>query len=130
MTVIRPDEQPEIFRPGGVRTVHLVDASTGATAFTSGITYFDEPGSATPLHSHDCEESVTILAGEATFEDERETHELGPGDTTFVPAGVVHRFRNRGEGPMSILWVYGSATPMRTIAETGETYPIGAEGVR
>jgi hypothetical protein len=45
-----------------------------------------------------------------------------------VPAGTVHRFVNGGPARMSIFWTYGSTTPTRTFAETGETRPIGADG--
>jgi putative monooxygenase len=124
--VLRIDELPAVERGGGVRTVHLVGAATGARAFTNGVTTF-ERGTEIPLHSHNCDESVVILSGEAVFEDETGSYDLVAGDTTLVPEGVVHRFRNRCDGPMSILWIYGSVTPTRTLAATGETYPITRE---
>jgi HTH-type transcriptional repressor of puuD len=111
-----------------VRTVHLVTGAI-ATQFLNGITEFD-PGASLPLHSHDCEESVVVLEGQPAFEVGGEVIELEPGDTTWVPAGVVHRFFNRGSGPMRILWIYGSATAARTIAATGETFPIGSAADR
>ena len=41
-------------------------------------------------------------------------------DTTFIPAGVPHRFINRGKDKMRILWVYSSIQVTRTYVETGE----------
>ena len=38
-----------------------------------------------------------------------------------APEGREHAFRNRGEGPMRILWIYGASRVTRTFAETGET---------
>jgi HTH-type transcriptional repressor of puuD len=52
------------------------------------------------------------------------------GDTTWVPAGVVHRCFNRGTGPMRILWIYGMVIANRTIAATGERFPIGSAADR
>ena len=39
-----------------------------------------------------------------------------------MPAGVPHCFRNRGEGSMTIYWVYGGRDVTRTITATGETF--------
>jgi quercetin dioxygenase-like cupin family protein len=126
--VLRPRELTPLDRGGGVRTVHLVTGAI-ATQFLNGTTEFD-PGASLPLHSHDCEESVVVLQGQAAFEAEGEVVELEAGDTTWVPAGVVHRFFNRGPGPMRILWIYGTVTANRTMAATGETFPIGSSGDR
>jgi quercetin dioxygenase-like cupin family protein len=123
--VLRPHELPTVDRGGGVRTVALVTARLGARQFLNGITEFD-PGASLPMHSHDCEESVVVLEGRAAFEDEEGTVEMAPLDTTWVPAGTVHRFSNRGEGRMRILWTYGSASATRTLAETGETFAVGS----
>jgi mannose-6-phosphate isomerase-like protein (cupin superfamily) len=35
----------------------------------------------------------------------------------WVPAGTVHRFRNRGQTVMRILWIYGRTDMARTIAD-------------
>jgi putative monooxygenase len=122
--VLRPGDLAPFDRGGGVRTVHLVTADVGSQ-FLNGTTEFD-PGAALPPHSHDCEESVVVLEGEAAFEAGGEVVELGVGDTTWVPAGVVHRFFNRGPGRLRILWIYGSVTANRTMAATGETFAIGS----
>ena len=123
--VLRPDDLPSVDRGGGVRTVPLVTAKLGAGEFLNGITEFD-PGTSLAMHSHDCEEAVVVIEGQAAFEDEHGTVEMEPFDTTWVPAGAVHRFLNRGTGRMRILWTYGSASATRTLAETGETFAVGS----
>jgi putative monooxygenase len=123
--VIHPDEVTPVDRGGGVRTRHLVTARLGAESFLNGITEFD-PGTSLPLHSHNCEESVIVLEGEAAFEADGQVVDMKPHDTTWVPAGSVHRFLNRGAGRMRILWIYGSTTATRTLAATGETVPVGS----
>jgi mannose-6-phosphate isomerase-like protein (cupin superfamily) len=75
-----------------------------------------------PLHTHNVEETVLVLEGQATAVIGEAGFELLPGDATWVPAGVPHRFANRGKGPMRIYWVYGGREVTRTICATGETF--------
>lgn len=125
--VLRPSEIPVRERGGGARTIPLVTGGIGSTSFINGITSF-EPNAAIPLHSHNCEESVTILEGHATAEIDGVQYEVGPGDTTFIPAGLPHRFINRSSTEaMKILWIYASVNATRTIVATGETRSIDEE---
>jgi HTH-type transcriptional repressor of puuD len=52
------------------------------------------------------------------------------GEATWVPAGVPHRFLNRGDSPMRIYWVYGGREVTRTITATGETFEHLSENDR
>jgi HTH-type transcriptional regulator, repressor for puuD len=74
------------------------------------------------LHTHNVEESVLILEGQATAVIGEDSFDLEPGDATWAPAGVPHRFANRGQTPMRIYWVYGGREVTRTICATGETF--------
>jgi len=113
-------------RGTGLRTSHLFTTADGAAQGLTGTTEF-APGAGLPLHTHNCEETVMILEGEAFFEANGERTGLVAGDATWTPAGVVHRFANRGNGPMRILWVYGSVDATRTLASTGATTSVEAE---
>ena len=125
--LLRPAELPQHDRGGGARTVSLVSPALGATSFISGITEFD-PGTAIPFHSHNCEESVVLLEGEAIMDIDDQHYPLQVLDTTFIPANVVHRFRNISTSkPMKILWTYASAQATRTLRDSGETRPIALE---
>ncbi len=106
---------------GGIITRKLVAASLGATGFCNGITTFP-PGGALRMHTHNVDESVTILEGEAVVDVGKESRPVKPYDTSFVPAGIPHRFRNAGPGAMSILWVYTGTHVTRTFVDTGETW--------
>lgn len=133
MTASRPQPQapnllidPAVVEPfdrgNGVRTIPYVGAWNCATnGITTGQTQF-APGTGLPLHSHNVEESVLILEGEAIAEVDGETFDLVAGEATWVPAGVPHRFANRGTGTMRIYWVYGGREVTRTITATGETF--------
>ncbi len=119
-TIVRFDEIPVVPRGSGVETKPLLLEATGAESFVSGVSTFPV-GSALRLHKHNAQEMVVLLEGEATVEVNEQRHDLVPYDTTVVPAGMFHRFINRGRTPMRILWVYGSTHVTRTFADTGET---------
>ena len=125
--VLRPDQLKSHDRGGGARTTPLVLPSVGATGFINGITEF-AGGTEIAFHSHNCEESVMILSGNAYLDIADEVHELKAMDTTFIPPNVPHRFRNRSQTePMKILWIYASVNATRTLIDTGETRPVAAE---
>lgn len=125
--VLRPAQLPARERGGGVRTIPLVTRKLGATTFLNGITIFD-PGAAVGLHRHNCEESVVILVGRAIVEIDGTEFEVGPQDTTFLPANIPHRFKNASSTePMRILWTYASIDANRTVVATGDTRRIDTE---
>ncbi len=114
------DEIPPVARGGGVATRPLAGSWIGTQGFTSGITTFP-PGTEIRFHTHNVEEAVTILEGDARCDVEDRGYQVKRLDTTYVPAGVPHRFVNTGTGPMSILWVYSTTHVTRTFVDTGET---------
>jgi len=129
--VIKIGEAPVFKRNDGVETRLLVGKENCETAgFTSGTTQFPV-GKKVPFHSHNCDEQVTILDGEALVEiDGRESVPVGCHDTVFVPQGKSHRFINRGDGPLTILWLYNTDTVTRTFTESGKTVDHLSEGDR
>jgi quercetin dioxygenase-like cupin family protein len=125
--VLRPSDIPSHNRGGGASTTPLVGPSVGATAFINGITSF-EPGTAIPFHSHNCEESVILLEGDAMLDIDGKEIALQPLDTTWIPPNVSHRFRNMSATrPMKIFWIYARLDATRTLTETGVTNFVSAE---
>lgn len=125
--ILRPAELKTTDRGGGARTTPLVTRKCGSTSMINGITAFD-PGASIGLHKHNCEESVMVLDGHAIAEIGGVPHQLGPNDTTWIPANVPHRFINASQSePMRIFWVYASIDATRTMIATGEERAIDAE---
>ncbi len=128
--LIRPGEIVPFDRGNGVVTLPYVGRWNSETnRITTGQTV-SAPGTGLPLHSHNVEESVLILEGGAVSEIDGERFDLVAGDATWVPAGVPHRFLNRGTTPMRIYWVYGGRDVTRTITATGETFEHLSESDR
>ncbi len=125
--VIRPSEQQAADRGGGNRTIPLVTPSRGARQMMNGITAI-APGGAIQAHYHNCEESVIVLDGRGVAVIDTEEHPVGPGDTSWIAAGVPHYFRNASAtDTLRIFWTYASPDATRTLVATGDTRPVAAE---
>ncbi|MGV2495301.1 cupin domain-containing protein [Pelagerythrobacter aerophilus] len=125
--VFRPEGLPVKDRGGGIVTTPLATAARGARSMLTGITTI-APGSAVPLHTHNCEESVVVLSGQGTAHIDGAAHPVTPRDTSWIPAGVPHCFSNEtGSEPLVIFWTYASIDATRTIVATGVTTRIDEE---
>lgn len=125
--VLRPADLTSHDRGGGARTTPLVAPSVGTTSFITGYTEF-EGGVAIPFHSHNVQESVVLMEGEAILDIDEREYVLKAHDVTFIPPNVPHRFRNMSAtSPMKILWIYATPDATRTLTASGETRPVSAE---
>ncbi|WP_424017267.1 cupin domain-containing protein [Halorientalis pallida] len=55
------------------------------------------PGGEIPEHTNDVEHEQYVLQGEYTVGIDGEEYEVAAGDSLFIPAGVVHWYRNDGD---------------------------------
>jgi putative monooxygenase len=125
--ILRPAELPATDRGGGNKTIPLVSPRVGSQQMLNGITVI-APGKAIGLHAHNCEESVIVLEGQGVVELDGVDHAVNTFDTTWVPAGVPHRFKNTSDAqPLRIFWTYASPGATRTLIATGETHSIASE---
>ncbi|MFC6704066.1 cupin domain-containing protein [Flexivirga alba] len=97
-----PGEGPATWAMGGLFE-HLVGA--GDTQGRLGISVVTQPpGIATPLHRHTKEaEAFYVLDGKITYRAGDTTYELRPGSFIYLPEGLPHAFRIRGESPARFL---------------------------
>ncbi len=82
---------------------HLVTGNqTGGTFAMSMVV--QPPGIATPLHTHSREAEVFFLVeGRVDYRAGTELHELSDGGFLYLPQGVPHAFRIRGQRPARFL---------------------------
>jgi len=86
----------EIIKFGGIEVHYNLDASDTQNALTL-FKCVIHPGSkiaAAHYHEH-FDETVYSLKGTATYIVDGKTIELNPGDSLFIPRGVVHAFANK-----------------------------------
>jgi quercetin dioxygenase-like cupin family protein len=90
----------------------------GAAGICGGYGLF-EPGSSLPCHTHEYDESITIVSGEATCLVQGREYRLSGYDTAFVPRHQPHRFVNRSDRTMAMIWVYAGDEPDRAVVDSG-----------
>jgi quercetin dioxygenase-like cupin family protein len=128
--LLRPEDLTTYERGNGARTTPLINKEVGTQSFITGYTSF-EGGAVIPFHSHNCQESVVLMEGEAIMDIDGLEYQLKPHDVTFIPPNVSHRFRNMSKtNPMKILWIYENTAATRTLTETGATAPVSAEHIK
>ena len=114
------DNVPTINRGGGVQTTPLATHfSAPESRFTTGMSIYPV-GKGAPLHIHNCDEQVTLLEGVGEVEINGEITPLKQYDSTYIAGGVTHAFRNKGDVPMRILWIYASSRVTRTFDGSDE----------
>ncbi|MGC2402065.1 MAG: cupin domain-containing protein [Acidobacteriaceae bacterium] len=90
----------------------------GAVGICGGYGRF-LPGASLPCHTHDYDESITIVEGNADCLVEGRKYQLSGCDTAFIPRGLPHRFLNDSNEPMAMVWVYAGNEPDRKIIDAG-----------
>ncbi len=118
MPIIRFEGWKVPGKEAGTMSQRLTTYQVGAQSLTSGISQF-APGAAVPMHTHNCEEQVTIVEGSGVATIDGVEQVLTAYDSTYVPAGVPHCFRNASDNPFVMLFVYPSAYVERHFTESG-----------
>jgi quercetin dioxygenase-like cupin family protein len=90
----------------------------GAVGICGGYGRF-LPGASLPCHTHNYDESITIVKGAAVCLVAGRQYELGRYHTAFIPKHTPHRFLNHSENEMAMIWVYAGDEPDRDIVDAG-----------
>ncbi len=94
----------------------LFGGRLGSAPICGGVGAF-RPGSGLPCHFHEYDESITIVAGRAVCQVDGRQYEVGEMDTAVIPEGLAHRFVNRTDSPMEMIWVYAGDEPRRAVLD-------------
>jgi quercetin dioxygenase-like cupin family protein len=99
--VVEHAAQAWVERRPGSRIRPIVDP-TGAV---SGLSFFRQecaPGVGAPSHTHEFEEILTVIEGQAEVWLDGQRQVIGPGTSVFVNTGAVHGFRNVGDDVLKL----------------------------
>lgn len=99
---------------GGARFQDYFNRTLGCEELSGGYGVF-APGARLPCHAHDFDESICIVAGEATCVVEGKRYALSGNATALVPRGRCHYFVNDSSQPMAMIWVYAGPLPLRLV---------------
>jgi len=112
----RPDEDPRSLRARVIDrdrsvlrdTYFLVDpADSPSQRLTMGYTTIYPTGTTTGHTHDDMEEVYFVISGEGIMVVGEDEFEIKPGDGLYVPPGVFHTTYQRGNLPLTVLWVTG-----------------------
>lgn len=97
--------------PAGRRTRVIVGQNGAVTAmnFSQGFVEIHQ-GGRIPLHSHDMEESYTILSGSGKMTVGAETLAVGKGDLVLIDPNLPHELVNTGDEELQMMFVYSPAS--------------------
>ncbi|PYK22616.1 MAG: cupin domain-containing protein [Verrucomicrobia bacterium] len=101
-TITRQREGP-VLRAFGEELIVQLDGEPTSEKLAMW-TNMTPPGGGPPPHYHSNEdETFHVLEGRFAFLADGQWRESGPGDSAFMPRGVVHTFKNVGDQPSSML---------------------------
>jgi quercetin dioxygenase-like cupin family protein len=104
--VIASETKPEVLDWGRLGWLSNPPA-TGAKHLTV-IDVTLSPGKGHDFHKHpDQEEVILVIAGRVEQWVDREKRILGPGDSAYIPADVVHASFNVGPGEAKVAAILG-----------------------
>jgi quercetin dioxygenase-like cupin family protein len=118
VVVHRAGEGPGTWAMGSLFE-HLVSAAdTGGQLGMSLVT--QPPGIATPFHRHTQEaEALFVLEGRIDYRAGEDLHELEAGSFLYLPLGIPHAFRIRGDTPARFLGLTAPGGLMGLYDEVG-----------
>jgi quercetin dioxygenase-like cupin family protein len=106
------------------RVAFPIHADTGAAG--SAIVYFElDPGDHVGWHTHNAEEIVCVLEGEAEAQVGEESARLKPGGLALVPSFARHNVANVGSGVVRVIGFFSASAV--AVKYEHEVAPVGAK---
>ena len=84
---------------------HLLETTGRTQTATMRLKQGESTGEKMDTHPHS-DQTVVVLEGEFVAEVGEECTTLREGQSLIIPAGVKHRFRNKGDAPAFAFTVY------------------------
>lgn len=116
-SMVRYDERVIYELSKGAFFLDLFARRFGAVGICGGHGRF-APGASLPCHTHDFDESITIVEGTAVCLVQGRRYELSGCDTAFIPKWLPHRFLNLSSEEMAMVWVYAGSEPDRRMVNS------------
>ena len=110
MAVVKKAEVPLQESRPGLQSRKLIYEDVGSASVTIGELIL-KPGAILPPHKHLAEEAFYTLEGSGQATVGEETFDVEPETALLAPAGVPHGFKNSGEVPWRMLYIYPVIQP-------------------
>ena len=103
MLVVNHRDRPVILSSSGHPSLSMVvNREVGARSMSVWTT-FHQPGEVVPLHTHEYEEIITIIAGEAVVTVDCERASVHAEMSIVIPAHTPHGYKNTGDGILRMI---------------------------
>jgi quercetin dioxygenase-like cupin family protein len=104
--ILQADIEPDVLEWG--RLIWLCNPPSTDAKNTVVVAASIFPGTGHNFHFHpDQEEVLYVISGKIEQWVDNEKRVLGPGDSAFMPAGVVHATFNAGSDDAKVLAIFG-----------------------
>ena len=110
------DVEPKNVAAGKDTTIQVLISSQEGPNFA--LRKFSmQTGGGMPRHTNTVEHEQYVLRGAATITIGDETHHVKTGDVVYIPAGAIHSYENKGDGPFEFLCIIPNKQDKTTIVE-------------
>lgn len=114
-----PKDAPKSYPVSGLAHRALAAPRVGGLTNVELWNQVVEAGAETPIHWHECAETVVVLSGTGDAISERGAVTVSPGMALSFEPGEIHQIVNRNEEPVELVAVLGER-PARTFTLDGK----------
>jgi quercetin dioxygenase-like cupin family protein len=103
MLVVNHRDRPVMHSASGHPSLSMVvNHEVGARSMSIWTTYH-EPREVVPLHTHEYEEIITVIAGEAVMTVAGESAPVSADMSVIIPPRTPHGYKNAGDGILRMI---------------------------